>query len=70
MKTTRLVALALITVALPSSKRRRTRTEHFQDKAERRTIPRNGDQRSQGDADAGLWSSTFYRRGLEGARIR
>ena len=51
------------------SKRRRTRTEHFQDKTQRRTIPRNGDQRSQGDADAGLWSSTFYRRGLEGARI-
>ena len=30
----------------------------------------NGDQRSQGDADAGLWSSTFSRRGLAGACIR
>ena len=31
---------------------------------------RHGDQRSQGDAYAGLWSSTFSRRGLAGACIR
>ena len=45
-----------------SSQRRRPRTEHLRDKTQRSSIRRNGDPRSERDANAGFWSSTVSRR--------